>query len=204
VPRRRGAEPGFRYVAAIAVSTLALCAVRPAGTAAGGTPDPRCGPECLTFCARLLGHEADEEDVVRAAGGSRRGTSLAVLEAVARRMGLEARCCAMRLGHLRRLSSATPGIAHVDGNHFVVVWAAGRRVVVVEPEGGIEEVTFADFGHRWDGRIMVVSRPGEQAAWWHGRVWGLAAAVGFAGAAAVALRRGQRRGHAPQAPAQRA
>jgi ABC-type bacteriocin/lantibiotic exporter with double-glycine peptidase domain len=121
-----------------------------------------CGPLCLAFCAEWLGAPADVTDVARRAGTDGDGTTLAGLARAADQMGLEARSCRLRAEHLGRLSSRTPAILHVDGDHYVVVWASGTGLTVVEPPRAFGLESLADVCARWDGAALVVSRPGEQ------------------------------------------
>ncbi len=94
-----------------------------------------------------------------------------LMEAVAE-VGLEGRCYRLRLRDLRRLSPATPGIAHVGGDHFVVVWVDNDgSVTVIGPPQSIRRMTPREFGRHWNGAILVVSRPGAQpwrrtSPWW--------------------------------------
>jgi ABC-type bacteriocin/lantibiotic exporter with double-glycine peptidase domain len=132
-----------------------------------------CGPLCLTFCARWLGVVADLDQVARDAGSDpTAGTSLAGLLKASGKLGLEGRAYRLRLGDLSRVTSKTPGIAHMDGSHFVVVWMdEPDQVTVVQPPVGVRRMSLSAFGRRWNGAILVVSRPGEQPRWSAARAW---------------------------------
>lgn len=127
-----------------------------------------CGPACVTFCARWLGTDAETVAVAQLAEAAAAGTSLRGLEEAAATLGLEAKSYILKLRHLRSVGASTPGIARVDGDHFVVVWMPEREedtVMVVDPPHTVEKVSLAAFGQRWNGAILVVSRPGEQPRW---------------------------------------
>ncbi|MHC5034514.1 MAG: cysteine peptidase family C39 domain-containing protein [Planctomycetota bacterium] len=160
--------------------------------------DQLCGPSCLAFCAQWLGTEANVRDVAELAGLSATGTSLAGLAEAAAQLGLEGRCYRLALKDLKRINSKTPGIAHLDGGHFVVAWMDGPdAVTVIEPPRRIGQEGLQDFGRRWNGAILVVSRPGEQPKLpLFYLKWGLAA--GLVGAAVVwALKRRAMAARAP-------
>lgn len=149
-----------------AVATVAfLCSPRAA--AAGPAPqDARlCGERCLVFCAHLLGKAATLDGVAEMTGpASEEHTSLAALQSAAHQLGLEARCYRMSLRDLAAMPQGLPAVAHVDGNHFVVVWRLGRgKVAVAEPPFGAEYVSLGQFALRWTGAIMLLTRPGEGA-----------------------------------------
>ena len=139
-----------------------------------------CGPLCLTFCARCLGVQAQLDQVALTAGTDLpTGTSFAGLTRAAAALGLEARPYRLRLDGLRGVTSATPGIAHVDGDHFVVVWMAGPdEVTTIQPPLGSQRMSLRSFGRHWDGAILIVSRPGEQPSFGLARPyrWGAVAA----------------------------
>lgn len=175
MPRPQGSRPlaahagELRCVVALFGLVGSLGIIGPAGLYTTGhqTMDYLCGPLCLTFCARWLGDDAQVEAMARLAGTDRlKGTSLAGLARAGRALGLEARHYRLRLSHLKRVTSRTPAIAHVDRNHFVVVWTdASGQVTVVQPPGRSDRMSLGEFGRRWNGALLVLSRPGGQPAW---------------------------------------
>jgi ABC-type bacteriocin/lantibiotic exporter with double-glycine peptidase domain len=148
----------------------ALAALLPGSIAQGSQTEADrhlCGPRCLAFCARWLGHEAPVRQLAAATGADRRtGTDLGSLLDAAERLGLEARAYRLELPHLRRVTPRCPGIAHVDGDHFVVVWTdSDGDLHWIEPPIEDRVMSYQAFGRRWSGAILVVSRPGEQPTW---------------------------------------
>ena len=127
-----------------------------------------CGPACVAFCARWLGVEAETMDVAKLAETTDKGTSLRGLETAVTALGLEGKSYDLSLKQLRNVGPATPGIAHVGGDHFVIVWMPTREgdtVMVVDPPRTVEKVSLAAFAQRWTGAILIVSRPGQQPRW---------------------------------------
>lgn len=75
-------------------------------------------------------------------------------------------CYSLDLEDLLSINPATPAIAHVDGNHFVVVWTDHEgELTVVDPPAEPYTQALTQFGRRWNGAAVVVSRPGEQPHW---------------------------------------
>ena len=126
-----------------------------------------CGPRCLAFCANWLGRaDCDVESVAELSECDQTGTSLAALARAAWRLGLAARPYRLELDDLLGVTSASPGIAHLKEEHFVVVWAkCDGRIIVVDPPHDPVAMSLKDFGRRWDGAILIVSQPGGQPRW---------------------------------------
>ena len=127
-----------------------------------------CGPACVAFCARWLGIGADPMAVAKLAKTTDEGASLRGLETAVTALGLEGKSYDLSLKQLRNVGPATPGIAHVGGDHFVIVWMPTREgdtVMVVDPPRTVEKVSLAAFAQRWTGAILIVSRPGQQPRW---------------------------------------
>ena len=121
-----------------------------------------CGPLCLTFCAVWLGTQATVREVEKSSGMDEKGVSLWGLGQAARRVVLERRTYTLSLADLHRVTPSTPAIAHVDRNHFVVVWMMRPdEVTVIEPHFTLSHTSLRKFGRRWDGNILVISRPGQ-------------------------------------------
>jgi ABC-type bacteriocin/lantibiotic exporter with double-glycine peptidase domain len=145
-----------------------------------------CGPRCLVFSARCLGYKADLGEAAHWSGtDEREGTSFAGLMRAANGIGLEARAYRLGLQHLSRITPQCPGIAYVDGDHFVVVWTdRAGSLHWIDPPFEDRLISHVAFGRRWGGAILVVSRPGEQprwpspARWIAGALFLLAAALG--------------------------
>jgi ABC-type bacteriocin/lantibiotic exporter with double-glycine peptidase domain len=160
--------------------TLAAGPLTPAQSA-----ESLCGPLCLTFCAKWLGVEADLSKVALAAHTDPlEGTSFAGLKEAAAGLGLEGRCYRLGLADLRRVTASTPAIAHVDGYHFVVAWMeTPDEVTMVQPPFAVRRTGLRSFGRRWDGALLVLSRPGGQPSFG----WPLLARIALGAEAAAAL-----------------
>jgi predicted double-glycine peptidase len=207
VLQRRQGTQGLRRKPGLLGAFLLLSLLLPAVASAARLLTQRerlenlCGPLCLTFCAKWLGVEAQLDQVALAAGTDRpTGTSFAGLVKAAAALGLEARPYKLRLDDLRAVTSATPGIAHVDGDHFVVVWMAGPdQVATIQPPLGSRSMRLSSFGRHWDGALLVVSRRHEQPefGWARPYRWGAVAAGAILIALGTAFLVRKRRSPAP-------
>lgn len=117
-----------------------------------------CGAACLQMVHAWHGHELDYDAARRMARVSRYGTSLLDLQEAAGRLGYLA--TAVEADSWESLRSIDlPAIAHVDKNHFVVLWKVGRRTVVIsDPATGRQRVNRADFAERFS-RYLLLLRP---------------------------------------------
>ena len=79
-----------------------------------------CGPKALLAVSEKLGVRVTLAELSRAAGVTRRGTTLEGLARAARAQGLKAEGVQMDEKALSRLH--TPAIAWVDGDHYLAVW----------------------------------------------------------------------------------
>jgi hypothetical protein len=177
--------PGGRNDRSVAsgLSLLVVAVALAVGAAPCLAADALCGPRCVALCARWLRVEATVRQAVELAGTDRAlGSSLAGLADAVNALGLEGRCYRLSLSDLRHVTSRTPGIAHVDGNHFAVVWSEGRRVRYLNPPFDNLRLSLTNFGRRWNGAILIVSLPGEQPTWPDYRRW-----VALAGGLALCL-----------------
>lgn len=179
-------RPGRGGIAAAVALPLIAAVLGPAENDTARVMQDRylCGPRCLVFCARWLGYDADVPRAVALADTDRRrGTTLNGLVLAAREFGLEARPWRLGLKHVGRITARCPGIAHVDGDHFVVVWTDGRGDLHwIEPPTLDRIVTREDFGRRWSGAIVILSRHGQQPRWTYPSRWLASALLLAAGA----------------------
>ncbi|MFO8006685.1 MAG: cysteine peptidase family C39 domain-containing protein [Candidatus Brocadiia bacterium] len=162
---RRGAR--WKRTLPVLLLLAVLASARASGTAQPDENSYLCGPRCLCFCARRLGVRAELTHLANLSGAQPgRGASLGALSQAARELGLEARCYSLDLEDLLSINPATPAIAPVDGNHFVVVWTDHEgELTVVDPPAEPYTQALTQFGRRWNGAAVVVSRPGEQPHW---------------------------------------
>jgi len=165
------------------------------GAVRGG--DPLCGPESLYVGLLGLGVEPGRYGSFLQAFGAvePRGVSLGRLEETARSFGVETLLVATTLENLARRRAGGPFtcVAHVDGDHFVLIGdVEPTKVWIVDPPQA-EHVASALFRTRWRGQALLLSQrllaPEESLrasgpSWW---LWG-AAIIGVAPAAWGLLR----------------
>jgi subfamily B ATP-binding cassette protein HlyB/CyaB len=119
----------------------------------------RDSTECATTClAMVLGRHglAQTQGILRqrAQLGSR-GLDLASLARLAREFGFDAEGVRINPNNLARLP--LPAIAHVDGNHYVVVTEiAGTRIRIHDPAYGRDHLTTEQFARRSSGVFLTL------------------------------------------------
>ncbi|MGD9648752.1 MAG: ABC transporter transmembrane domain-containing protein [Pirellulales bacterium] len=115
-----------------------------------------CGAACLRMLHSFYGHEIGEREARQLARVSRYGTSLADLSEAAERLGYLP--VGVEVPDAEALSSVQlPAIAHVDKNHFVVVWrVSSRHVEVGDPAIGRTRLPRAEFVERFGGFLLLV------------------------------------------------
>ena len=170
-PARTAFRPAPTAVAALAAaaSLLLLIAPDPAGaqgggtdrTAAAGTVNTECGYYCLAVGLRTFGLGKAGALRDRLGDPGEAGYSLSELAAAAEGAGAHALAVRTTLDGLRRRTEAGDrfaAVAHVDGNHYVVVTeiAPDGRVEVLDPPGAYAQPP-ATFNARWDGAALLVS-----------------------------------------------
>lgn len=119
-----------------------------------------CGVRCLYM--GLLAMEIDPgrfADFIEKCGvADARGYSVGRLEEIARQHGAETLLVKTTIDNLRLRPTPFVCIAHVDGNHFVIIGDVDdSEVWIVDPprEGGIAKELFVK---RWDGTALLLSR----------------------------------------------
>ena len=124
--------------------------------------ESECGYYCLAVAHATFAPDTADPAALRKRLGDpgAGGYSLAELTAAAADLGLHAAAVETTLGNLRKRADAGDrfaAIAHVDGNHFVVVrgFDADGRVEVIDPPRRYEQPA-ATFDARWDGRALLV------------------------------------------------
>ncbi|MFQ3637016.1 MAG: ABC transporter transmembrane domain-containing protein, partial [Cyanobacteriota bacterium] len=114
-----------------------------------------CGAACLSMVARYWGKQLPIHFLREQASVGRSGASLKSLAKGAERIGLQARPVRASLGRL--LNQTSPWIAHWEGNHYVVVYRAGRkRVIIADPAYGRRSLSSEEFQSRWTGYALLL------------------------------------------------
>jgi ATP-binding cassette, subfamily B, bacterial HlyB/CyaB len=122
-----------------------------------------CGAACLRIIHAHHGHDLDYRTSRTIAKVSRYGTSLMDLAEAAERLGYLA--TGVEIKDWDTLGSINlPAIAHVDKNHFVVLWRVGRNwVQLSDPGAGKVRQSKAEFEKRYGGFLLIM-RPTDALA----------------------------------------
>ena len=100
------------------------------------TPEPQldrslCGPFSLSIICKMLGVNADLEEIARLAKTTEKGTSFKGLANAADQLGLDVK--GLRMSPKQLSESNTPLILHVRDDHFLVVESViGENVRLIE------------------------------------------------------------------------
>jgi HlyB family type I secretion system ABC transporter len=115
-----------------------------------------CGAACLRVIHAHHGHTLDYRAARTLAKVSRYGTSFMDLREAAERLGYLATGAEV-MDWNTLLSLNLPAIAHVDKNHFVVVWRVGRDwVQLSDPAVGKIRQSKAEFLKRFGGYLLIL------------------------------------------------
>jgi len=118
--------------------------------------DLLCGPKSLLVVCKLLGVKADLEELCRLSGWEA-GTTMYDLYRAARKKGLYAVGMRLDIEELKKIGQ--PAIAHVRGDHFLVVAGfLGYKVCIIDPPNPPRLISKGDFLKQWDGCVLVVSK----------------------------------------------
>ncbi|MBF2085435.1 MAG: ATP-binding cassette domain-containing protein [Thermoleptolyngbya sp. C42_A2020_037] len=114
-----------------------------------------CGAACLSMVARYWGKQLPIHFLREQANVGRAGASLKNLAKGAERIGLQARPVRASLGRL--LNQSSPWIAHWEGNHYIVVYHASRkRIIIADPAHGRRSLSSQEFQAHWTGYALLL------------------------------------------------
>ncbi len=112
-----------------------------------------CGAACLAMITSYYGVPIGVARLRDLANTSQDGASLWSLAQAAEALGLRAR--GIQLSYDSLQSIETPSIVHWEGFHYIVLYEAGpRRVVVGDPALGIRRLSVNEFRKGWTGRAL--------------------------------------------------
>lgn len=113
-----------------------------------------CGPAALKM---ILDHHgvagATLAELEVATGTGPDGTSMLALKKTAEQRGLVSQ--GLRLPVERLYDIPMPAIAHVHGDHFVVIRSAGEDLVIDDPSLGRLRMSPRTFERSWDGVLLA-------------------------------------------------
>lgn len=113
-----------------------------------------CGPAALKMILDhhgITGTTLAELEVATGTGPD--GTSMLALKRTAERRGLASQ--GLRLPVERLEGILMPAIAHVHGDHFVVIRSAGEDLVIDDPSLGRLRMSARTFERSWDGVLLA-------------------------------------------------
>ena len=117
-----------------------------------------CGPAALATIARHYNLDFQPQDIAKLAGTTDAGTTLYGLAQAANQMGLEA--TGMELSLIELQSAPLPLVAHVNGNHFVVVQSFEQdRLTLLDSAVGRREIDASAFQQIWKGYVLLIQPP---------------------------------------------
>lgn len=117
-----------------------------------------CGAATLATVARHYGYHLSLEAARELVHTDPNGTTIWYLRDGAVELGFEARPARATYDALTQID--LPAICHYEegDGHWVVVYAAGERyVVVADPAQGMRRLPRAEFARRWSGYVLTVS-----------------------------------------------
>ena len=124
-----------------------------------GPPEPECGAHCLYVALRALDVPAKHDEVKDKLGPlPPGGYSLGSIEEVAQGYGLEMLGVTTSVENLRLRPERFACIAHLSGNHFVLLAAAPEEgpVRVIDPPKTYD-LPAETLATRWDGTALLLS-----------------------------------------------
>ena len=102
-----------------------------------------------------MGRDVDVRELTKLAGADGKGwTSMYGLAQAAKAYGLEAVGYRLSLEELKDIH--LPAIAHVKGDHFVVLLSCGSSYVRIIDNDRQLDMSISDFARMWDGTVLVV------------------------------------------------
>lgn len=124
------------------------------------TDETDCGPAALATLVLHHGRSVSRQQLREMTGTDRAGTNLLGLFQAAERLGYAPQ--AVKAPYEGLCAAPLPVIAHVTGEggggHFVVVYRAGPRgVVVADPAHGVGRWSRDEFVRRWSGHLLLAA-----------------------------------------------
>lgn len=128
-----------------------------------------CGPTCLRMISAFYGQAYSQDEMMEKCKVKRDGTSIYSLAECAKQIGFETLSAKVSY-ELLKSQIPLPCIAHLNGNHFVVIFKIERDTIsVADPDGGIVSYPKEPFLNRWielaepkkDEGVVLVLKPTE-------------------------------------------
>jgi len=114
-----------------------------------------CGATCLRMIGLFWGKRLDINQLREQIGVGRSGASLRAMATAAEALGFQSR--PVRASFDRMVTQPHPWIAHWQGDHYVVVYKATPRwVVIADPALGIRRLKMTEFQKNWTGFALLL------------------------------------------------
>lgn len=112
-----------------------------------------CGPAALKMVLNHWGiQDVTLAELEIATGTGPDGTSLLALKKAAEERGVTSQGLRLPVHRLREIP--LPAIAHVHGDHFVVIRSTGDELVIDDPSLGRLRMSSRVFARSWDGVVL--------------------------------------------------
>lgn len=113
-----------------------------------------CGPAALKMVLDHWGiQDVTLAELEIATGTGPDGTSLLALKKAAEERGVTSQGLRLPVHRLREIP--LPAIAHVHGDHFVVIRSTGDELVIDDPSLGRLRMSSRSFARSWDGVVLA-------------------------------------------------
>jgi CRP-like cAMP-binding protein len=115
-----------------------------------------CGLASLAMVARFHGLNVPPESLRQGIHPGPRGLSLLAVQLAATLLGLCSR--PVRIDPMQLSDVALPAVAHMSGDHYVVVYAIFATTVVMgDPAAGVVTVSTSAFRKSWTGHLLLLA-----------------------------------------------
>ena len=118
--------------------------------------DTMCGPKSLLYVCEKLDIDTKLDELSRLSGKNNKGTTMAGLLEAARQKGLT--CVGGKMGFSELSTIHTLAIAHLWGNHFVVVEHKGDGVEVVDLSSKDNRMPLETFQSLYSGFVLLLGK----------------------------------------------
>ncbi|MDO8588798.1 MAG: cysteine peptidase family C39 domain-containing protein [Armatimonadota bacterium] len=143
----------FGVLAALA----ALCSLSIGAAQAACPYDSLCGPRSLAEVCRRLGVRVSTEELVELSGCDKNGSNMAGLLSAATAKGLAA--VGMKMGVDELFETTVPAIAHLWGDHFVVIQGVDASTIkLLDLPAAERNLRKQHFAKIYSGFVMFVAR----------------------------------------------
>lgn len=114
-----------------------------------------CGAACLTMVAKYYGKHLSLTKVKDLANVSQSGATMLSISYASEELGFNTK--ALHLNYDELLKIKLPAILHFDTSHYIVLYEADKRgVIIADPAVGIRKVLKDEFIKEWSGYTLLL------------------------------------------------